>query len=76
MTTKDYLTGSLILRLNALRQPLIMRGMMVWLDIFWSDTSCCDVQYTTGCWFIDGREVTSSDVDNLVTRMEGMEEHK
>ena len=69
MTTKDYSTGSLILRLNALRQPLTMRGMMVWLDILWSD-----VQYMTGCWFIDGREVMSSDVEDLVSRMEGMEE--
>ena len=47
---------------------------MVWQDIFWSDTCLCDVQYITGCWFIDGREVMSSDVDDLVTRMEGMEE--
>jgi len=28
----------------------------------------------TGCWFIDGREVMSSDVEDLVSRMEGMEE--
>lgn len=44
MATKDYLTGSLILRLNALRRPLTMRGMMVWLGILWSDMSCCDVE--------------------------------
>lgn len=72
MTTKDYSTGSLILRLNALRQPLIMRGMMVWSDILWSGTSCRDVQYMTGCWFIDGRDVMLSDVDDLVSRMEAM----
>ena len=45
---------------------------MVWQDIFWSDTCLCDVQYMTGCWFIDGRDVMLSDVDDLVTRMEGM----
>lgn len=74
MSSKDYSTGSLILRLNSLRQPLIMRGMMVWSDILWSDTSCCDVQYMTGCWFIDGRDVMLSDVDDLVSRMEAMYE--
>ncbi len=74
MTSKNYSTGSLILRLNALRQPLTIRGMMVWQDIFWSVTCLCDVQYMTGCWFIDGREVMSSDVEDLVTRMEGLEE--
>lgn len=74
MSSKNYSTGHLILRLNALRQPFIMRGMMAWVDILWSDTSCCDVQYMTGCWFIDGRDVMLSDVEDLVTRMEGMEE--
>ena len=72
MTAKDYSTGSLILRLNALRQPLIMRGAMVWVDILWSDTCPCDVQYMTGCWFIDGRDVMLSDVEDLVSRMEAM----
>lgn len=70
MSSKDYSTGSLILRLNALRQPLITRGAMLWLDILWSNTSCCDVQYMTGCWFIDGRDVMLSDVEDLVSRME------
>lgn len=72
MSSKNYSTGHLILRLNALRQPLIMRGMMAWVDILWSDTSCCDVQYMTGCWFIDGRDVMLSDVEDLVSRMEAM----
>ena len=72
MTAKDYSTGSLILRLNALRQPLTMRGMMAWLDILWSDMSYCDVQYMSGCWFIDGRDVMLSDVEDLVSRMEAM----
>ena len=72
MSSKNYSTGHLILRLNALRQPLIMRGVMAWVDIFWSGTSCCDVQYMTGCWFIDGRDVMLSDVEDLVSRMEAM----
>lgn len=45
---------------------------MLWLDILWSDTSCRDVQYMTGCWFIDGRDVMLSDVEDLVSRMEAM----
>lgn len=72
MSSKDYSTGFLILRLNALRQPLTIRGMMVWQDIFWSDTCLCDVQYMTGCWLIDGRDVMLSDVEDIVSRMEAM----
>ena len=59
---------SLILRLNALRQPLIIRGTMVWPHI-----SRYEVQYMDGYWFIEGREATLSDVDKAVSRME---EHK
>lgn len=72
MIAKDYSTGSLILRLSALRQPIIMRGMMVWTDISWSDIARCDVQYMTAQWFIDGHEVMPSDVGDLVSRMEAM----
>ena len=45
---------------------------MAWLDILWSDMSYCDVQYMSGCWFIDGRDVMLSDVEDLVSRMEAM----
>ena len=59
---------SLIIRLNALRQPLTIRGMMVWSHI-----SRYEIQYMDGHWFIEGREATLSDVDKVVSRME---EHK
>lgn len=62
----DSPSRSLILRLNALRQPLIIRGMMVWPHI-----SRYEIQYMDGYWFIEGREATLSDVDKVVSRMEG-----
>lgn len=74
MTTKDYSTGSLIIRLNALRQPLTIRGMMVWQDIFRSDNCFCDVQYMTGCWFINGCKVKASEVDDFIAKAEAMYE--
>ena len=61
----DSPSRSLILRLNALRKPLI-RGMMVWPHI-----SHYEIQYMDGYWFIEGREATLSDVDKVVSRMEG-----
>lgn len=64
----DSPSRSLILRLNALRQPLIIRGTMVWPHI-----SRYEIQYMDGYWFIEGREATLSDVDKAVSRME---EHK
>lgn len=64
----DSPSRSLILRLNALRTPLIIRGTMVWPHI-----SRYEIQYMDGYWFIEGREATLSDVDKVVSRME---EHK
>lgn len=61
----DSPSRSLILRLNALRKPLI-RGTMVWPHI-----SRYEIQYMDGYWFIEGREATLSDVDKVVSRMEG-----
>lgn len=61
----DSPSRSLILRLNALRKPLIIRGTMVWPRI-----SRYEVQYMDGYWFIEGREATLSDVDKVVSRME------
>ena len=57
---------SLILRLNALRKPLIIRGTMVWPHI-----SRYEIQYMDGHWFIEGREATLSDVYKVISRMEG-----
>lgn len=62
----DSPSRSLILRLNALRKPLIIRGTMVWPHI-----SRYEVQYMDGHWFIEGREATLSDVNKVVSRMEG-----
>lgn len=64
----DSPSRSLILRLNALRKPLIIRGTMVWPHI-----SRYEIQYMDGHWFIEGRESTLIDVDKVVSRME---EHK
>lgn len=64
----DSPSRSLILRLNALRKPLIIRGTAVWSHI-----SRHEIQYMDGYWFIEGREATLSDVDKVVSRME---EHK
>ena len=61
---------SLILRLNALRRPLIVRGTMTWSNIYWCATSRCEVRYEAGRWFIDGREAMMSDVDRLISKME------
>lgn len=61
----DSPSRSLILRLNALRKPLIIRGTMVWSHI-----SRHEIQYMDGHWFIEGREATLSDVDKVVSRME------
>lgn len=63
---RDSPSRSLILRLNALRKPLIIRGTMVWPHI-----SRYEIQYMDGHWFIEGREATLSDVDKVVSRMEG-----
>jgi len=49
-------------------ETLIIRGTMVWPHI-----SRYEIQYMDGYWFIEGREVTLSDVDKVVSRME---EHK
>lgn len=62
----DSPSRSLILRLNALRKPLIIRGTMVWPHIY-----RYEIQYMDGYWFIEGREATLSDVDKVVSRMEG-----
>lgn len=62
----DSPSRSLILRLNALRKSLIIRGTMVWPHI-----SRYEIQYMDGYWFIEGREATLSDVDKVVSRMEG-----
>lgn len=67
MTKKDYSTGLLILRLNALQSPVITRGMMLWRDISW-----CDIHYMTGSWFINGRTAKASEVDDFVTKIEAM----
>ena len=64
----DSPSRSLIIRLNALRKPLIIRGTMVWPHI-----SRYEIQYMDGYWFIEGREATLSDVDKVVSRMEGHE---
>ena len=61
----DSPSRSLILRLNALRKPLIIRGTMVWPHI-----SSYEIQYMDGYWFIEGREAALSDVDKVVSRME------
>ena len=62
----DSPSRSLILRLNALRKPLIIRGTMVWPHI-----SRYEIQYMDGHWFIEGREAALSDVDKVISRMEG-----
>ena len=67
MSSKDYSTGSLILRLNALRSPIITAGMMTWKDISWTD-----IHYTTGRWFMNDFEVEASEVDDLLIRIEAM----
>lgn len=40
---------------------------MAWTDIYW-----CDVQYTTGSWFINGRKVKASEIDDFITKAEAM----
>ena len=60
----------LILRLNALQSPITVRGTMIWADIHWTVSARYEVRYEGGRWFIDGREATLNDVDNLASRME------
>ena len=67
MSSKDYSTGSLILRLNALRSPIITAGMMTWRDISWNN-----IHYTAGRWFMGDLEVKPRAVDDLLTRIEAM----
>lgn len=69
MSSKDYSTGLLILRLNALQSPVITRGAMLWRDIYY-----CDIYYMTGSWFINGCKVKASEVDDFVTKIEAMYE--
>lgn len=66
----DSPSRSLILRLNALRSPITVRGTTIWPDIHWTVSARYEVRYEGGRWFIDGREATLNDVDNLASRME------
>lgn len=67
MSSKDYSTGLLILRLNAIQSPVITRGMMLWRDISW-----CDIHYMTGSWFINGCKAKASEIDDFITKVEAM----
>lgn len=39
--------------------------------MIWPHISRYEIQYMDGYWFIEGREATLSDVDKVVSRMEG-----